>query len=557
MTWTGATSTTVTSVTIQHDESTAFQAAITALASSGGTIYVPDGLYLVNGPLQDTGGANAVLQMPKIVYETSPPITITITGFTPPAGNINTNFGSVLQTSQNTGNFIGGYDAASSTFGPFTNVVLEIDKLTLRGPANPGVTMINGTEIGALRVYHTRIDTTSNALGANTAGTALIMPTISNDLSLNLDDVREAGYYTGYLLGEHTHAGSIYATNAHDPFIFDTRGSITLSNAIAVDYLWEQGSVCGVSAGTQPTVINVQMADLEGFSGNGVCDASNRLFGMLNWHVVNGAALNPSGGTNLQLNAMAFGYETVAPNGANNGTIDFGGSFGHDAVILFNGGASNTYGWGLNAGEMQFHISSSPSTTHFSWNGGGNFNPSGTNELMRLYSTGDLSIGTTTDCSALLGVGSGCHFIVDSSGNATAASLKDTGVISANTLKTNGSGTISAGTFPWSCQPGYGDGLNAITAGTYLQSTCYNDTGQTITLTALKCFSDNNGTSSMNATNGAGTALLTGAITCTTSFAAGTQSATTTIASGDFIKFTFVADGTTKQSSFVVAGTHP
>lgn len=113
------------------------------------------------------------------------------------------------------------------------------------------------------------------------------------------------------------------------------------------------------------------------------------------------------------------------------------------------------------------------------------------------------------------------------------------------------------GPYPWSCQPGLGDGVNAITTTSYPQSTCYNDTGKTITLTGIKCFSDNNGASTLAATNGAGTALLTGAVTCTNAFAAGTQSATVTIAAGDFIKFTFAEDGTTKQTTAVVTGTRP
>lgn len=122
------------------------------------------------------------------------------------------------------------------------------------------------------------------------------------------------------------------------------------------------------------------------------------------------------------------------------------------------------------------------------------------------------------------------------------------------------SGTKVARTYvpwPWSCQPGYGDGTNAVAAATYLQTNCYNDTGQTLTLTGIRCFSDNNGSSSLAITNGAGTALLTSSLTCTTAFAAGTQSGTTTIASGDFLKITFVADGTTKQANFVITGNHP
>jgi len=101
------------------------------------------------------------------------------------------------------------------------------------------------------------------------------------------------------------------------------------------------------------------------------------------------------------------------------------------------------------------------------------------------------------------------------------------------------------------CQPGLGDGLNAIASGTYLMSECFNDFGVTATITDIKCFTDNNGTSTLNATNSAATGLLTGAITCTNAWAAGTQSATVTLASADWVKFTFVADGTTKQTTFV------
>lgn len=105
------------------------------------------------------------------------------------------------------------------------------------------------------------------------------------------------------------------------------------------------------------------------------------------------------------------------------------------------------------------------------------------------------------------------------------------------------------------CESGLGDGLNAVTAGTYLQSTCYNDSGVTWTITGIKCFTDNNGTSTLNATNSAAAGLLTGAVTCTNAFAAGSQSATTTLANGDYVKFTFVADGTSKQTTWVVSFT--
>jgi len=105
---------------------------------------------------------------------------------------------------------------------------------------------------------------------------------------------------------------------------------------------------------------------------------------------------------------------------------------------------------------------------------------------------------------------------------------------------------------------GLGDGLNAMAAGTYLQFVCVNDTGATVTLTGFHCWTDNAGTSTLNAANNAGTGLLTGAITCNNTKAsggaAGTQSATTTLANGDAISFTFVADGTSKQTNWTVSG---
>lgn len=107
----------------------------------------------------------------------------------------------------------------------------------------------------------------------------------------------------------------------------------------------------------------------------------------------------------------------------------------------------------------------------------------------------------------------------------------------------------------WSCQPGLGDGTNAIAAATYHQVECYNTTGATWSITGIKCYVDG-GSSTMNVTNGSGTGLLTGAVTCSTSFAAGTQSGTTTIANGDYLKFTFVADGTATQTAWVINGTY-
>jgi hypothetical protein len=115
---------------------------------------------------------------------------------------------------------------------------------------------------------------------------------------------------------------------------------------------------------------------------------------------------------------------------------------------------------------------------------------------------------------------------------------------------------LPANTRTRTCEFGLGDGANAITASAnYTGSGCFNNLGGTYTITAIRCFSDNNGTTTTNPTNDAGTALLTGALTCSNAFASGTQSATTTIASTKWIKFPITADGTTKTVTVEVTYT--
>jgi hypothetical protein len=59
-----AAATTVSAVTnnVQHDDSAAFQSALdTIMAAGGGTLYVPDGFYRLNGPLTDI---NSIIKIP-------------------------------------------------------------------------------------------------------------------------------------------------------------------------------------------------------------------------------------------------------------------------------------------------------------------------------------------------------------------------------------------------------------------------------------------------------------------------------------------------------------
>jgi hypothetical protein len=141
------------------------------------------------------------------------------------------------------------------------------------------------------------------------------------------------------------------------------------------------------------------------------------------------------------------------------------------------------------------------------------------------------------------------------SGSGTVTSITPgTGLNSSpNPITTSGTINLNTQYTKLRCETGLGDGLNAMAAGTYLQSFCYNDSGVTWTITGIKCYIDGGSSSTLNASGNTLGALLTGAIACSTSFASGTQTANVALTSGDYIKFTFVADGTAKQSTWVVS----
>lgn len=448
LTVTPSTATSVaTSTVVQHDETAAFLAAIAALNPSSGIIWVPDGVYLVNGPLLDTSGANAILPMPKIANYTTPLVDISIQGFTLPNwGGPPFTQGTVIQTSATTGNLFGGFDSATGGgFPPFTNVKLNMQNLTILTPANPGIVAVNATNILAFQGYHLLIrPATSFSLPSNTAGGGLFMPAVSNEIQNILSDVSIGGLYTDLLITEHTTADHIILTTSNKCLVPDSGlPSAGQANSISIQYMWTEACTNAIAQGTHAATVSIQNADFES-NTNDITNSGGFIRGELSYVQTSSAtpcallgSYTPS--ANLTVNPIYCGRGSfsIAPIGGVNGNVNFGGNFGAPAVTLFDGGAANRYGWGLNGGEMQFFISNSPSTDHFSWNKGGDFQPSGTNELMRLFSTGDLSIGTTTDCTTLLGIGSGCHFKVDSSGNATT-----------NNLTINGTCTGCGGGFP-------------------------------------------------------------------------------------------------------------
>jgi len=228
---------------------------------------------------------------------------------------------------------------------------------------------------------------------------------------------------------------------------------------------------------------------------------------------VNGVTLNAAGSSSLFLN-QAGGYTTPAGGGGITCSTSGG-------IVYYNGSAYVC--------DTTFKTSGAGAVTAVSF--------TGTDTTVNGYFEADRA--TSGDVNPPTPAANGVTFSV--SGGKALIKYAD------------GSTSLIPNNAIWDCQPGLGDGFNAIPAHTYLQFTCINKTGKTIALNSISCIADG-GSSTVSVTNGAGTALLTGAITCGTSYTAGTQSGTTTLVNADYLKFTIVADGTTKQVSVDVSG---
>jgi hypothetical protein len=255
-------------------------------------------------------------------------------------------------------------------------------------------------------------------------------------------------------------------------------------------------------------------------------------------------------GTNIYMNTSGNVYLGQSDNAwVNNG------GYG-----TFNGGiGGNTYTWlpstltghhGNGAGDVKVQLSDGAGTSGYIavYDANGGLTNGGGAPGSAAYATAGTSGNDVLQLSSGL----------VPAGNLPAATTSALGGVIIGTGLGVSSGTVSLNSqyTKWSCEPGLGDGTNAITAATYHQTTCYNMSGVTWTITAINCYTDNSGSSTIAVSDGINNLLNASTLTCSTGPATGTVSSSHyTIAAGAPIVFTFVADGTSKQTTWVVSGT--
>ena len=272
-----------------QDVSVALQAAINALAITGGKIYIPPGVFYLNGPLQDTSGANAIVTLPSVTaYGSLLPPMIEIIGSAVPSGQ-SANYGTILQTSATSGSVIGGYNSGG-TFPGFTNYWLNVENLTFRAPSLPNITMVNAKHLMALHATHVWCDTGTNSPSTPNSGngTCISFPTVANNVSNLGDDLTSVGFGTSFVLTEHTKIGSIYAANAYIGLSMDNgilvgpgAGSYQ-GNTISIQNAWIAFSHYAVTAGLSASTITIESLDTELVDRMAVYDPTNLLTGHIN-----------------------------------------------------------------------------------------------------------------------------------------------------------------------------------------------------------------------------------------------------------------------------------
>jgi hypothetical protein len=211
-----ATTTSVsTGAKVQHDESAAFQAAINALATTGGKIIVPDGFYRCNAAPAHPAQANSTLELPDIRWNygagpIGPMVAIEIAGvspvtFTYQAQSVS-NTGSIVQTDRTSGALLGGW-GTTGAWGNWTGYWLTMRNLIFRAYDNPSVTLIDATNIVNFTLDNVTGDTgpdrvqPSRPLYPN--GRFLVTPRSTNAATISVRNTAASGFYSAYEVGEH------------------------------------------------------------------------------------------------------------------------------------------------------------------------------------------------------------------------------------------------------------------------------------------------------------------------------------------------------------------
>lgn len=336
---------------IMHDDTAAFQAAFNvANYNTSVSIQVPDGFYQINGQPQNTGTANAAIQLPSIDYYPSSfavwnnNAVIRLYGNTPAGENqsylaskaVPYMSGAIIHSDLNSSqyNWFGAYDSNSDL--NFTNVLLQVNNITFRSYPNPNSTPVDCVHVESCQFNNVSFDTGetgSTTQPTHTTSFAWRGPGGQNGGNNVFNNIEVLGFYNGSQLGEHTRVQHIRYDNVLQPIVV---GGNLVYGITGVDIQFN-GCPHGISVGSiggQSVPIQFDLLNIEHQTSppswitnvEDINDPSNRLFGIITIDDANGnVGTNPptvTGGANLvvadAVQSPAFPFETTTFAGLSN-----------------------------------------------------------------------------------------------------------------------------------------------------------------------------------------------------------------------------------------------
>jgi hypothetical protein len=339
------------------DDTAAWQAAINAAATAGGARIISSkaGVSIIGGALQDTGGANAQLTLPKIDVADSEQISIVIEGPIPPPAGFSV-IGTtpvpdnhlVLKstlTSGSGGALLGAWGPLG-TFSDFTFVDLTIRNVAFRMPSNPTHTALDLRKVTQLDLDRVIVDCGSYYVQGLTEPTtstsyAIKVPDHDNGAHTRLGEVDVIGFYKGYRFTEHSTGQLVSAWGCKQAAEF-----IGTTHASKFQRLMAVHCPRGiVFTGTH--YVDIDQFDIEHAASGwwlpiyDIDDASNYGHGKVKWHTVTaGVGIDTSFAMNgaANIKASRVGTEPVPTSRAINtdSTLTGGGDLTADRTLGVN-----------------------------------------------------------------------------------------------------------------------------------------------------------------------------------------------------------------------------
>jgi hypothetical protein len=304
-----------------QDDTTYIQAAINAcFTAGGGTVYFPNGVYLISGALQNDVGDDAIdynsqLYIPySELPNNSKMINIRLEGesFAPWGDSRESGAGVVLKStiagSGTCPSVIGGRGVTDS-YGPLNYTYVEVEKIRVIVDAFEGTTGPSMCGINFLYVSKSYLNDVCAGIDCSTINTIIPENHVfgiglgcpQNDFP-KIGKIYSVGYYYGVIISEGVYADFIGLSTCYIGLMIIKNNvpshiNNLVAGACAYSIASQQETIDGITAGAAKVTIDNAYIE-KGYEGDGrtpawcydtdtILDVSGYLTGLLNYHMNN------------------------------------------------------------------------------------------------------------------------------------------------------------------------------------------------------------------------------------------------------------------------------